>query len=194
MIETGVGTVNILYADGTSAFFDPEELRLRLEKSFAAAGRTDPAVAGEIVLAVEYALSCRDAENSDSGLVIHAGEIDECVVRILEDTGYPDAARHFRGTGVTSGDFGKLTPDGVEPYLAEKLQLTGPAGSGKGTVLRQLMSEQIREVPVILPPLKYCTDNATMIAAAAFHYLKHQEFVDYAAASRSSLSIEERIE
>ena len=53
MIEAGGGTVNILYADGTSAFFDPEELRLRLEKSFAAAGRTDPVIAGEIVLAVE---------------------------------------------------------------------------------------------------------------------------------------------
>ncbi|MBR4666010.1 MAG: hypothetical protein IKO93_19245 [Lentisphaeria bacterium] len=140
MIETGGGTVNILYADGTSAFFDPEELRLRLEKSFAASGRTDPAVAGEIVLAVEYALSCRDTENTDSGSVIHAGEIDECVVRILEDTGYPDAARHFRETRVSSGDFGKLTLDGVEQYLAEKLQLSGPAGSELAAKIRNALS------------------------------------------------------
>ena len=42
MIELGGGTVSILYADGTSAFFDPEELRQRLEKSFASANRTDP--------------------------------------------------------------------------------------------------------------------------------------------------------
>lgn len=141
MIEAGGGTVNILYADGTSAFFDPEELRLRLEKSFAAAGRTDPVIAGEIVLAVEYALSCRDTGNADSsGAVIHAGEIDDCVVRILEDSGYPDAAGHFRKTAVTSGDFGKLTPDGVEQYLAEKLQLTGPAGSELAARIRSALA------------------------------------------------------
>ena len=141
MIELGGGTVNILYADGTSAFFDPEELRLRLEKSFAAAGRTDPSLAGEIVLAVEYALRCRDSENTDApGSVIHAGDIDECVVRILEDSGYPDAAGHFRKTAVTSGDFGKLTPDDVERYLAEKLQLTGPSGSELAAKIRNALS------------------------------------------------------
>ena len=141
MIELGGGTVNILYADGTSAFFDPEELRLRLEKSFAAAGRTDPSLAGEIVLAVEYALRCRDSENADApGSVIHAGDIDDCVVRILEDSGYPDAAGHFRKTAVTSGDFGKLAPESVEQYLAEKLQLTGPAGSELAAKIRNALS------------------------------------------------------
>ncbi|MBR2801997.1 MAG: tRNA (adenosine(37)-N6)-threonylcarbamoyltransferase complex transferase subunit TsaD [Erysipelotrichaceae bacterium] len=80
----------------------------------------------------------------------------------------------------------------LEEYPVKMVLVGG--GVAANSRLRQLMSEQIREVPVILPPLKYCTDNATMIAAAAFHYLKHQEFVDYAAASRSSLSIEERIE
>jgi len=139
MIELGGGNISILYADGTSAFFDPEELRLRLEKSFLSAGRADVWIAGEMALAVEYALRCRVGEDSGSDMVIHAGDIDDCVVRILEDSGYPDAAVHFRKQRVTSGDFGKLSPETVESYLAEKLQLTGPAGSELAARVRQAL-------------------------------------------------------
>lgn len=56
--------------------------------------------------------------------------------------------------------------------------------------LRELVSENIKGIKVTLPPLKYCTDNATMIAAAAFHYYKHRLFVDFSAASKPSMSIE----
>ena len=139
MIELGGGTVSILYADGTSAFFDPEELRQRLEKSFASANRTDPSLAGEIVLAVEYALRCRNREDNLPDSVIHASDIDECVVRVLEDSGFPDAARHFRNTSVSSGDFGKLSPENVEQYLIEKFQLTGSAGSELAAKIRHAM-------------------------------------------------------
>lgn len=138
MIEAGGGTVSILYEDGTSASFDPEELRLRLEKSFAAAGRTDFWMAGEIALAVEYALRCRTAGDM-SGPMIHAADIDECVIRILEDSGYPEIAASFRCSAVTSGDFGSLSADDVESYLVEKLQLTGSAGSGLAAKIRQVM-------------------------------------------------------
>ena len=139
MIELGGGTVSILYADGTSAFFDPEELRLRLEKSFTSAGRTDPVIAGEIVLAVEYALRCRNQEDNLPDSVIHASDIDECVVRILEDSGFPDAAGYFRNTALSSGDFGKLSSDNVEQYLTEKFQLSGSAGSELAAKIRHAM-------------------------------------------------------
>ena len=140
MIELGGGALSILYADGTSAFFDPEELRLRLENSFAACGSTESWIAGEIVLAVEYALRCGASDGDFPGPAVHASEIDDCVVRILEDSGYPKAAEHFRRSRVTSGDLGKLTPDGVEQYLAEKLQLTGPAGEELAAKVRHALA------------------------------------------------------
>ena len=139
MIELGGGNISILYADGTSAFFDPGELRLRLEKSFLAAGRADVWIAGEMALAVEYALRCRAGEDPGPDMVIRAEDIDECVMRILEDSGYPDAAARFKEQRVTSGDFGKLSPETVESYLAEKLQLTGPAGGELAARVRQAL-------------------------------------------------------
>ncbi|MBQ9336091.1 MAG: hypothetical protein IJS14_02185 [Lentisphaeria bacterium] len=135
MIEAGGGNIRILYADGTSAFFDPEELRKRLEKSFTAARRADGWIAGEIVLAVEYALRGRDGAPEG----IAAAEVDDCVVRILEDSGYAGVADCFRSTAAASGDLGKLTPEAVEGYLAEKLQLTGPAGSELAARIRDAM-------------------------------------------------------
>ena len=140
MIELGGENISILYADGTSAFFDPEELRQRLEKSFSAAGRAESWIAGEIVLSVEYALRGQSAGDEFSGQTVHAADIDRCVERILEDSGYPEVANHFRNHAVSSGDLGKLSPDGVEQYLAEKLQLTGSIGKELSARIRQAMS------------------------------------------------------
>ena len=136
MIEAGSGNIRIQYADGTSAFFDPEELRQRLEKSFAADLRPDSWIAGEIVLAVEYALRGRAGE---PGTAIPAGAIDDCVVRILENSGYAGVAGRFRSTAADSGDLGKLPPEAVEQYLADKLQLTGSAGAELAARIREAM-------------------------------------------------------
>ncbi|OQA81824.1 MAG: hypothetical protein BWY31_03609 [Lentisphaerae bacterium ADurb.Bin242] len=127
MIELSSGVVNILYADGTSAAFDAAELRLRLEKSCVASGMADPWIAGEIALSVEYALRSRRTD-PEAGNVVHAADIDDCVVRILEETGYAAVARYFRNNAAASGDFGKLTPDRVEEFLCAKLQIS-PAGA-----------------------------------------------------------------
>lgn len=57
--------------------------------------------------------------------------------------------------------------------------------------LRELMSENIKDAKLTLPPLKYCTDNATMIGVAAFKELKHQRFVNFDASSMPSMPIDE---
>ena len=121
MIELSGGSVNILYSDGSSAVFDPEELRLRIGKSLSLAGFGELWIADEIVLAVEYALRCR--QNGDLGSVIHASEVDSCVARVLEDSGYASASAPFYSLSRTSGDFGKLSPEKVQEYLTEKLSL-----------------------------------------------------------------------
>ena len=64
-------------------------------------------------------------------------------------------------------------------------------GVAANSRLRELMQEKIKGPDVILPPLKYCTDNATMIGVAAMHYLKHNKFVTLDAESKPNMSIED---
>ncbi len=64
-------------------------------------------------------------------------------------------------------------------------------GVAANSRLRELMKENVTDRKLILPPLKYCTDNATMIACAAFHYLDHGRFVSLDASSMPSMSIED---
>ena len=75
----------------------------------------------------------------------------------------------------------------LKMYPCKQFILAG--GVACNSYLRKLASENIHDAEVILPPLKYCTDNATMIAAAAFHYLKYGQFVTYESASEPSMPI-----
>ncbi|MGN1054602.1 MAG: tRNA (adenosine(37)-N6)-threonylcarbamoyltransferase complex transferase subunit TsaD [Erysipelotrichaceae bacterium] len=56
--------------------------------------------------------------------------------------------------------------------------------------LRELMSENIKDAKLTLPPLKYCTDNATMIGVAAFKEFNRQRFVPLDASSMPSMPID----
>ena len=76
----------------------------------------------------------------------------------------------------------------LEVYPCETFIIAG--GVAANSRLRELVSNEIKNCNVILPPLKYCTDNATMIAVAAFHELKRNNFVELNAPSKASLSIE----
>ncbi len=77
----------------------------------------------------------------------------------------------------------------LEQYPCRTLVLAG--GVAANSRLRQLMEESFKDVQLILPPLKYCTDNALMIACAAHHYLKHGKFVGLESPSMPSMSIED---
>ncbi len=81
------------------------------------------------------------------------------------------------------------TKKALEIYPAKTVLLAG--GVAANSRLRELMKENITEQKLILPPLNYCTDNATMIACAAFHYYRQGRFVSLDASSRPSMSIEE---
>ncbi len=97
-------------------------------------------------------------------------------------------------------DFAKSFEEVALGHLIQKLKLVLndyevkhvliAGGVAANSRLRELMKENITKQKLTLPPLKYCTDNATMIAVAAFKELKYGNFVDLSAASRSSLSIE----
>ena len=83
----------------------------------------------------------------------------------------------------------KKTLKALEEYPCKQVILAG--GVACNSRLRELMSENIKSAELILPPLKYCTDNATMIGCAAVHYLKNNKFVDLSAESKPSMSIED---
>ena len=77
----------------------------------------------------------------------------------------------------------------LEQYPCKSVVIAG--GVACNSRLRELMQENFSNYDLILPPLKYCTDNALMIACAGMHYLKHGKFVDFNAPSLSTMSIED---
>ena len=83
----------------------------------------------------------------------------------------------------------KKTKIAVEQYPCKSVVIAG--GVAANSRLRQPMSENFSDHDLILPPLKYCTDNALMIACAALHYLKAGKFVGFDASSMPSMSIED---
>jgi N6-L-threonylcarbamoyladenine synthase len=81
------------------------------------------------------------------------------------------------------------TKEALKEYPCRSVVLAG--GVAANSRLRELMSQNFADMDLILPPLKYCTDNALMIACAAFHYLKANKFVSMDAPSKPSMSIED---
>ena len=75
--------------DGSRTMFSAGELRDRLYHCIG-----DSSTADDITLAVEYSLLNRGDRSGD--LVFDRGEIDAAVVRLLEDTGFPEAAAEYR--------------------------------------------------------------------------------------------------
>ena len=91
--------------DGTRTMFSAGELRDRLLHCLG-----DNQISDDITLAVEYSLLNRSERRND--LVFDRGEIDAAVVRLLEDTGFPEAASMYR-LGVYFEDE-ELPADGIE--------------------------------------------------------------------------------
>lgn len=91
---------------------------------------------------------------------------------------------------VALGTLIKKTKLALEQYPCKTLVIAG--GVACNSRLRVLMQENFEgKIDLVLPPLKYCTDNALMIACAAMHYLKNEKYVDFNAASMSTMSIED---
>ncbi len=83
-------------SDGGLSPFDPEALLTRLAGAFQSAGQeSESYVADDIILALEYTL--RRAPRPE--LIFSSGEIDAAVIRLLESSGFPEAARCFRSSG-----------------------------------------------------------------------------------------------
>ncbi|MCM3042882.1 tRNA (adenosine(37)-N6)-threonylcarbamoyltransferase complex transferase subunit TsaD [Paenibacillus motobuensis] len=74
---------------------------------------------------------------------------------------------------------------------AKQLLLCGGVAANRG--LRASLSERCEseQISLIIPPFKYCTDNAAMIGAAAYLKWKESKFSDLEIKADPSLSLEE---
>jgi len=70
----------------------------------------------------------------------------------------------------------------------EQLLVVGGVAANKG--LRQMLQDRYGHKDIVIPPLNICTDNAIMIAAAAYHQLKYQKQTDtYILGGQANLSL-----
>jgi N6-L-threonylcarbamoyladenine synthase len=79
----------------------------------------------------------------------------------------------------------------VHEYGAKQLLLAGGVAANRG--LRSRLTERCAQlqVPLLLPPLSLCTDNAAMIGAAAFLKWDKQEFAALDLKAEAQLDLEQ---
>ncbi|HBG33361.1 MAG: tRNA (adenosine(37)-N6)-threonylcarbamoyltransferase complex transferase subunit TsaD [Tenericutes bacterium GWD2_38_27] len=78
----------------------------------------------------------------------------------------------------------------ADHYQVKQIIVSGGVAANKG--LRNRIFKEIPNYEIIIPSMKYCTDNAAMIGAAAYYtYQKEGALPNYLLGGYSTLSIEE---
>jgi N6-L-threonylcarbamoyladenine synthase len=79
--------------------------------------------------------------------------------------------------------------EALKRYPVKQLIIAGGVAANQG--LRQRLQSSDLGVEIVIPSMKYCTDNAAMIAAAAYHqYRLNPSFTNYLLGGDSTLTIE----
>lgn len=88
-----------------------------------------------------------------------------------------DLAASFQETAV--GILVKKTIRAIKEYNVKQLLVAG--GVSANSYLREKLSKVCKElgVELLMPALKYCTDNAAMIGAAAYYEFLNKNFTDF---------------
>lgn len=106
---------------------------------------------------------------SFSGIKSHVINLVHNIKQRKEEINIPDLCASFQET-VTEVLVSKSLR-AIKEYDAKMFMIAGGVAANKG--LRKKISERIKEVEVIVPEFKYCTDNAAMIGVAGYYqYLK----------------------
>lgn len=104
--------------DGTRTMFSAGELRDRLLSCLGDSGTAD-----DITLALEYSLLNRHDRGAE--LVFDRGEMDAAVVRLLEDTGFPEAAELYRNGSQAAEELLKSEGSCIAAFLSRHLSCSG---------------------------------------------------------------------
>jgi hypothetical protein len=92
MIKLADNSIMLVGVDGMLNVFESDKLQSKIIHSFLLAGLRDIWLAEDIALAVEYALE----QNSREDKVFAISEINSTVIKILEDSGFPEVAENYR--------------------------------------------------------------------------------------------------
>lgn len=92
MIKLADSTIMVINPNGSKYEFESDEIQSRIIKSCLSAGIKDLWIAEDISLSIEYALKTSQKERKEYTL----SDINSIVVRILEETGFPDVAENFK--------------------------------------------------------------------------------------------------
>lgn len=79
----------------------------------------------------------------------------------------------------------------VHNFGAKQLLLAGGVAANRGLRQRLVSRCEAAGIPLLIPPLSLCTDNAAMIGAAAFLKWEKQQFSSLELKAEPSLSLEE---
>jgi len=90
MIQLSNTAIMIVRADASCIPFDAEEMQTRIIRACIASGETASWIAGDISLSVEFALLSTKTRS------IRESDLDDLVIRALEDSGYPHVAADFK--------------------------------------------------------------------------------------------------
>lgn len=94
-----------------------------------------------------------------------------------------DLARSFQDVAIDQ--LVRKTKLAIEKYNLKRLIVAG--GVSANSYLRQELEKMCQDinVDISIPPMKYCTDNATMIACAAYYQYLDKDFSDLSLKAKS---------
>ncbi len=82
------------------------------------------------------------------------------------------------------------TKAATQAYDVKQIIIAGGVAANKG--LRARIHKEIKDIDIVIPHMKYCTDNAAMIGAAAFYqYQKEGPHPNYLLGGESTISFEQ---
>jgi len=135
-------------------------------------------------------ISTDDYNFSFSGLKSHVINTHHNMEQRLEEIKAEDFCRSFQDA--VTDVLVEKTKRAAMQYGVKQVIVAGGVAANKG--LRQKMSERITQLPVFFPHIKYCTDNAAMIAVAGyFKYQKDHQASELSLNGESRLSLHEGV-
>ncbi len=120
-------------------------------------------------------IDSKDFNFSFSGLKSHVINLHHNKVQRNEEINKADFCRSFQEA--VTDVLVKKTKEALKEYQVKQVIVAGGVAANKG--LREKMTKEITEVPVYFPHIRYCTDNAAMIAVSGtFKYQKNRQASD----------------